>query len=87
MATAGRVGMGLIMRIIMVRTITAVFGDRMLMCSDITIIGGTIMILPIEGSRAARLGADFTEGEDLHTAGAAVTEAAGMADDMDSKLL
>jgi hypothetical protein len=98
MATAGRLGMGLITMIITVHTITAVCGGRMLMYSDITTIAGTIMILPIEGSRAARLGAHFmevadsTEGEALHTAGAVgteeeATEVAGMADDSNSPIL
>jgi hypothetical protein len=57
----------------------------MFMYSGITFMAITIMNLAIEGSRAARAGVEFTEGEDLLTARAAATAvataAAAMADD------
>lgn len=78
---------------IMAHTITGVSGGRMFMSSGITVMARMIVVLAIEGTRAARLEVDFTEvadsteGEDLFTVGAAATveeaatAAAAMADD------
>ena len=86
MAT-GRIGMGLIITVmIMAPTILEDTGGRMVMCSDITITAGSIMVLAGAGLTAAVPGVDFMEGEfrvaaDLPTVAAAATEEEAMADD------